>query len=89
MTRALESVNYGVMGSWTDHFLVARMSQIQGSWGSLLLKDLQMVVGLLSPQLSNFSCTETVFDSPTLPNNCHKRLIIHYCLFFYKHFKSY
>ena len=41
-----------------------------------------MVVGLLSPQLSRFFHTGTVFDSPALPNNWHKRLIIHYRFFF-------
>ena len=41
----------------------------------------KMVVGLLSPQIFRFSHTVTVFDSPALPNNCHKRLIIHYRFF--------
>ena len=42
-----------------------------------------MVVGLLSPQLSRFFHTGTVFDSPALPNNCHKHLIIRYSFFFF------
>ena len=42
-----------------------------------------MVVGLLSPQLSCFFHTGTVFDSPALSNNWHKRLIIHYRFFFF------
>ena len=41
-----------------------------------------MVVGLLSSQLSGFFHTVTVFDSPALSNNWHKRLIIHYRFFF-------
>ena len=51
------------------------------NWTRLGAAAFKMVVGLLSPQLSRFFHTVTVFDSPALPNNCHKRLIIHYCLF--------
>ena len=42
----------------------------------------KMVVGLLSPQLSRFFHTGTVFDLPALPNNCHQHHITHYCFFF-------
>ena len=41
----------------------------------------KVVVGLLSPQLSPFFHTGTMFDAPALPKNWHQHLIIHYCVF--------
>ena len=51
------------------------------NWRKLGAAAFKMVVGLRSPQLSRFFHTGTVFDSPALQNNCHKRLIIHYRFF--------
>ena len=59
------------------------------NWRKMETAAFKMVVGLLSLQIFRFSHTVTVFDSPALPNNCHKRLIIHYRFFLYKYFISY
>ena len=61
----------------------------QPNWTRLGAAAFKMVVGLLPPQLSRFFHTGIVFDTPALPNNCHKHLIIHYCFFLYKYFISY
>ena len=68
------------MGSWRRSVF---LQIYEPNWRRLGAAAFKMVVGLLymSPQLSRFFHTGTVFDSPALPNNCHKRLIIHYCLF--------
>ena len=81
MTRALAwnwLTPYVVMGSWRRSLF---LQIYEPNWRRLGAAAFKMVVGLLSPQLSRFFQTVTVFDSPALPNNCHKRLIIHYRFF--------
>ena len=80
----LKLANSVVKGSCRSSWLLAR-SLFLHVWTKL--KEVgggcfKMVVGLLSPQLSRFFHTVTVFDSPALSNNCHKSLIIHYRFFF-------
>ena len=65
------------MGSWRRSLFLHIWTKLK-EVGAAAFK---MVVGLLSPQLSRFFHTVTVFDSPALQNNCHKRLIIHYRFF--------
>ena len=79
MTRAL-AWNWLTLWLWAPgggHFFCT----YEPNWRRLGAGAFKMVVRLLPPQLSRFFHTVTVFDSPALPNNCHKRLIIHYRFF--------